>query len=83
METILDDMDPIDPRTMDDSVMAERIYNLVRRTLNECSQQGSDQSDEEPITLENGNRPPTSRLPSVEPTTPIAKSTPMVQVPQR
>ena len=75
MQTILDDVDPIDPRTMDDSVMAEKIHNLVKRTLNECSQQDSDQSNEEPITLENGNRPPTSRLPSVEPTTPIAKST--------
>ena len=29
MQTILDDMDPIDPMTIDDSVMAERIHNLV------------------------------------------------------
>ena len=83
MQTILDVMDPIDPLTMDDSVMAERIHYLVRRTLNKCSEEDSDQSDEEPIALENGHRPSTSRLPSAEATTPIAKSTFMVQEPQR
>ena len=46
MQTILDDMDSIDPLNMDDSVIAERIHNLVRRILNECNQQDSNQSDE-------------------------------------
>ena len=81
MQTIFDDMDPIDPLTMDDYVMAERIHSLVRRTLNECNQQDSDQSVEQPA-LENSNRPFSSRLPSIEPTTSIAKSTTMVQGPQ-
>ena len=37
IQTILDDMDAIDPLIMDDTIMAERIHNLVRRSLNECS----------------------------------------------
>ena len=82
VQSILNDMDPMDPITLDDSVMVERIQDLVQRTLNEFSRRDTtNDSEESDQNAERGSNPP-SRLSSIEPSTPIAKSTPRTEAPK-
>ena len=73
----------MDPITMDDSVMAERIQDLVQKTLNECSRRDiTNDSGESDQIAEGGVNLP-SRLSSIEPSTPMAKSTSKTEAAKR
>ena len=63
--------------------MAERIQDLVQKILNECSRRDiTNDSGESDQNAERGVSPP-SRLSSIEPNTPMAKSTPKMEAPKR